>query len=69
MNERDKDICDVRAERDNLAMLLRRLIYSNRNSGIVTQTTRNILERAEKYMTKHGLSGEPIKKPKGYYAD
>ena len=67
MNERDKDITDIRKERDNLAALLRRFIHATRPREAVTllhepqSTVDDLREKAANYLKRKGLDGSPLK--------
>lgn len=62
MNERDKDIVDIRIERDDCAALLRRLLHATRDgqSFELLQASR-LRERAQNYLKRKGLEGSPFR--------
>jgi hypothetical protein len=59
MNERDKDITDIRKERDNLALLLQRLIHASREPQ--TLTVQKIINQANGYLKRSGLEGSILR--------
>lgn len=65
MNERDKDIVDIRKERDDCAGLLRRFIYATRPSSVQQYATpkavEKLREQASGYLKRKGPEGSPLR--------
>lgn len=62
MSEQEKDFTDVRKERDDLAILLRRFIHATRPEAKAPRTVENLRGVAANYLKRKGLEGSILRK-------
>jgi hypothetical protein len=62
IDDHDKDIVEIRQERDDCAALLRRMIHATRPGSTIERLSASRLrERAEDYLKRKGLEGSPLR--------